>query len=145
VTASTVRGVLRRGVVVLAVALGPALGLSACGNSGTALAKEACAHVDRSVGLLKLSGKQSDAAEAARLEQQAYIELRDALPIAAQAAYLDGQWQALMTTLSETNRVPVATLTTALTAQCAVADRSTFDQPPPPSSIPPPAPLTSSG
>ncbi len=132
-------------MVVLAVALGPALGLSACGNSGTALAKEACAHVDRSVGLLKLSGQQSDAAEAARLEQQAYIELRDALPIAAQAAYLDGQWQALMTTLSETNRVPVATLTTALTAQCAVADRSTFDQPPPPSSIPPPAPLTSSG
>ena len=143
-TAPTARGTLRRGAVAGAVALGLGCGLGACGNSGTALAKQACAHVERSVGLLKRSEQQSDAAGAARLRQRAYIELRDALPIAAQAAYLDGQWQALMTTLSESNRVPEAILTSALTVQCAVAERSTFDQPPPPSSIPPPAPLTSS-
>ncbi|HVB93024.1 MAG TPA: hypothetical protein VND67_01800 [Acidimicrobiales bacterium] len=144
-TGPTVRGTLRRAAVVVTAALGLGLGLSACGDSGTALAKQACVHVDRSIGLFKRAGQQSDVTEAAQLEQRAYIELRDALPIAAQAAYADGQWQALMTTLSETNRVPEATLTSALTAQCAVADRSTFDQPPPPSSIPPPAPLTSSG
>ena len=143
-TAPTARGTLRRGAVAGVVVLGLGFGLSACGDSGTALAKQACAHVDRSVGLLKRSEQQSDAVEAAHLRQQAYIELRNALPIAAQAAYLDGQWQALMTTLSETNRVSEATLTSALSAQCSVAERSTFNQPPPPSSIPPPAPLTSS-
>ena len=128
---------------VLALGLGSAL--SACGSgNGTALAKQACTHVDRSIGLLKESALQSDKTDAARLTQRAYIELRDALPIAAKAAYLDGQWQALMTTVSESNRVPETTLTTALAAQCRVADSSTFDQAPPPSSIPPPAPVTSS-
>jgi hypothetical protein len=126
------------------VALGLGIPLSACGNNGTALAKQACAHVDRSIGLLKQSEQQADLVEAAHLKQQAYIELRDALPIAAQAAYRDGQWQSLMTTVAESNRVPEATLTSALTAQCKVADSSTFDQPPPPSSIPPPAPGSSS-
>ena len=69
--------------------------------------------------------------------------MRQALPIAAQAAYRDGQWQALMTTVSESNRVPETTLVTALQQQCQQADSSTFDQAPPPSSIPPPAPVSS--
>ncbi len=126
------------------MALGLGIALSACGNNGTALAKQACTHVDRSIGLLKQSEQPTDLVEAGQLRQRAYIELRDALPIAAQAAYLDGQWQALMTTVAESNRVPETTLTSALIAQCRVADSSTFDQPPPPSSIPPPAPISSS-
>jgi hypothetical protein len=145
VTTAALRATLGRLAAGSVLALGLGSALSACGSgNGTALAKQACTHVDRSIGLLKESAQQSDKTDAARLTQRAYIELRDALPIAAQAAYLDGQWQALMTTVSESNRVPETTLTTALAAQCRVADSSTFDQAPPPSSIPPPAPVTSS-
>jgi hypothetical protein len=144
VTTDALRAKLGRLAAGSVLALGLGIALSACGSNGTALAKQACTHVDRSIGLLKQSAHQSDQIEAARLTQRAYIELRDALPIAAQAAYDDGQWQALMTTVSESNRVPETTLTGALTAQCRVADSSTFDQAPPPSSIPPPAPAPSS-
>jgi hypothetical protein len=144
VTTDALRAKLGRLAAGSVLALGLGIALSACGSNGTALAKQACTHVDRSIGLLKQSAHQSNQIEAARLTQRAYIELRDALPIAAQAAYDDGQWQALMTTVSESNRVPETTLTGALTAQCRVADSSTFDQAPPPSSIPPPAPAPSS-
>jgi hypothetical protein len=125
--------------------IGLGIALSACGNSGGALAKQACAHVQRAMTLLKQSSHQTDPAEAAALKEQATTQLQDALPIAAQAAYHDGQWQALMTTLSEINRVPATTLVTALTAQCQSANNPVFGgQSPPPSSIPPPAPFTSS-
>ncbi len=130
-------------LVAAGVTIGLAVGLSACGNSGTALAKQACSHVNRSISLLAESGHQTDAGQTADLQQQAYNQLRDALPIAAQAAYQDGQWQALMTTISESNRVPESTLVSALQAQCQQADSSTFNQAPPPSSIPPPAPVSS--
>jgi hypothetical protein len=127
---------------VVVIGLGAAL--SACGNNGTVLAKQACGHVNRSLSLLTEASHQTDATLATQLQQQAYIQLRQALPIAAQAAYRDGQWQSLMTTVSESNRVPETTLVQALRAQCQQADSSTFGQSPPPSSIPPPAPFTSS-
>ena len=127
---------------VLVVGLGATL--TACGNDGTALAKQACTHVDRSLSLLTRAARQADVTMAAQLQQQAYIQLRQALPIAAQAAYRDGQWQSLMTTVSESGRVPETTLVSALRAQCQQADNSAFGQSPPPSSIPPPAPFTSS-
>jgi len=57
-----------------------------------------------------------------------------AIPIAAQAAYHDIQWESLSATLSEANRVPESTLIPALQAQCHNADASVFDQLPPPSS-----------
>ena len=133
----------RRLAVGTAVAVGLGATLSACGNDGTALAEQACAHVDRSLNLLAQAARQTDAAVTARLQEQAYIQLRQALPIAAQAAYRDGQWQSLMTTVSESNRVPEATLVSALRAQCQQANSSPFRQSPPPSSIPPPAPFTS--
>ena len=132
---------LAAGAVVV-VGLGATL--SACGNSGTSLAQQACGHVDRSLTLLAESARQTDAGTATQLRQQAYRQLRQALPITAEAAYSDGQWQALMTTVSESNRVPESTLVDALRVQCQQADSSTFGQPPPPSSIPPPAPVSSS-
>ena len=117
--------------------------LSACGDSGTTLAKQACSHVDRSLVLLAESAHQTNASSSSLLQQKAYLQLRQALPIAAQAAYHDGQWQALMTTVAESNRVPETTLVDALKAQCHQADASVFGQTPPPSSIPPPAPVSS--
>lgn len=122
---------------IIAVGLGTVL--SACGNNGTDLAKQACTHVNLSLSLLHRSDTGTDQAEAAQLKERALVQLLAALPIAAQAAGQDEQWQALMTTISESDRVPEATLAGALTAQCRQADSSTFDQPPPPSSIPPPA------
>jgi hypothetical protein len=126
------------------VVVGLGAALSACGNSGAALAKQACGHVDRSLVLLTESAHQADPSSSSLLQQRAYLQLRQALPIAAQAAYHDGQWQALMTTVAESNRVPETTLVGALKAQCRQADASVFGQSPPPSSIPPPAPFSSS-
>jgi hypothetical protein len=134
-----------RAALAVAATLGVGVGLAACSNSGTALAQQACGHVTRSITLLHESDVPAAASRQAALRQQAYVQLRDALPIAAQAAWADGQWQALMTTVSESNRVPEATLVTALSAQCASATtQSPFDQAPPSSSIPPPAPVGSS-
>ncbi len=130
------------GLVAVAV-LG--IGLTACGNSGQTLARQACAHVDHSVSLLREADKSTNPTEAGALQQQAVAQLRAALPIAAEAAYDDGQWQALMTTLSESNRIPPNSLVPALTQQCAQAASSPFQQSPPTSSIPPPAPFGTSG
>jgi hypothetical protein len=134
---------IRRTAVGIAIVIALGAALSACGNSGAALARQACSHINRSIALLRESDDHSDPSRSAQLGQQAYIELRKALPIAALAAYNDGQWQALMTTVSESNRVPETTLVTALTAQCGQADQSPFNQPAPPPSIPPPAPVSS--
>jgi hypothetical protein len=124
------------------IALGLGAALSACGNSGATLAKQACTHIDRSIDLLEESGHQSDHDQAAQDAAQAYSQLRAALPIAAQAAFQDGQWQALMTTVSESNRVPESTLVSALKAQCSEANSTVFGQLPPPSSVPPPVPAS---
>jgi len=135
VTAQAVRSGLKHVVVAALIATGLGASLSACGNSGTDLAKQACTHINRSIRLLEQSQHQSDHARAAQLAEQAYDQLRAALPIAAQAAFHDGQWQALMTTISESSRVPEGVLVSALQQQCAVADNPGAT-PPPPGSTP---------
>jgi hypothetical protein len=135
------RGVARAAAgIIVSVGLGTAL--TACGNNAESLAQQACSHINRSITLLQESERPSDASRSAQLSQQAYTQLRLALPIAAEAAYRDGQWQALMTTVSESNRVSETTLVPALQAQCSAADSTPFNQAPPPSSIPPPAPVS---
>lgn len=142
-TARLPRRIARPAVGLVGV-LGLGLVLTACADSGQGLARQACVHVHRSIALLDQASKETDPAKASTLDQQAVAQLRTALPIAAEAAYDDGQWQALMTTLSESNRVSPNNLVPALTQQCAQADSSPFNQPPAPSSIPPPAPFSSS-
>jgi hypothetical protein len=136
---------LARPAVGIAAVVGLGVGLTACGNSGQDLARQACVHVHRSISLLAQAQHAPGPARASTLEADAETELRTALPIAAEAAYDDGQWQALMTTLSESNRIAPSTLIPALTQQCATTTSSPFNQPPPPSSIPPPAPFSTSG
>jgi hypothetical protein len=143
VTSVTTGGTLRHLWLPLAVVIGLGVVLSACGTSGTGLAQQACSHVNRSISLLGEAEHQSDVQLASELRQRAYQQLRAALPIASEAAYKDGQYQALMTTVAESSRVSESTLETALEAQCQAADSSTFGQPSPPSSIPPPAPVDS--
>ena len=106
--------------------------LSACGASAGDLARASCAHVNTSIALLDKAARTTDPTQAATYRDQAYIDLLEAIPIAAQAAYHDIQWQALSTTLSEANRVPEATLVPSLRQQCSTADNSVFGQQPPP-------------
>ncbi len=124
------------GAVILAVGLGVLF--TACSNSGLTLAKQACTHIDRSITLLHASDLKADQHDATQLKENAYDQLRNALPLAAEAAYQNEQWQALMTTVSESNRVPETTLVTALKAQCGEVDSSVFGQPaaPPPTDLP---------
>lgn len=138
------RGTVRHLAVVVMAIIGLGVVLSACGTNGTALAQQACTHINRSIKLLDEAEHQSDPAASAAVRQKAYLQLRAALPIAAEAAYDDGQWQALMTTVAESSRVAESTLVPALQAQCQEADSSVFGQQAPPTSIPPPAPVSSS-
>ncbi len=135
---------IRRLVAASVVVVGLGAALSACGNDAAALAEQACSHVNRSLTLLAQASKETDGTAAAQLREKAYFQLRQALPIAAEAAFRDGQWQALMTTVSESNRVPETTLVAALHAQCQQADSNVFGQAPPSKTIPPPAPFNSS-
>ncbi len=124
------------GVIAILIA-GSAL--AACSANGDGLAKQACTYVDRSISLMQRASESGSASDAGALRQRAYIELLSAIPIAAQAAYRDSQYQALMTTLSETNRVSEQTLIPSLQAQCRAAQGSVFDQQPSPGTIPAPA------
>ena len=61
----------------------------------------------------------------ATLEGRAMSELLKATPSAADATSLDGSWNALMTTINESERVPLKDLVPSLTRLCKVADSST--------------------
>jgi hypothetical protein len=127
------------------IIIGCGFGLAACSGNGQALAQAACVHVHKSIALYDQSTTTSDPTRSKALGQQAYVQLLDALPLAAQAAGKDSQWQALMTTVSESSRVSESHLVGALTDQCGMADQSSPFGPspsrpvPPPASVPPPA------
>jgi hypothetical protein len=110
--------------------------LTACAASAEDLARASCKHVNASLALLNKADHTADPTTSADLRNQAYLALLPALPIAAQAAYHDIQWESLMTTLSEINRVPESVLAPSLRIQCQSADNSVFNQAPPPSSTP---------
>jgi len=119
------------GVIAVGVAGGA---FTACAASAGDLALASCKHVHASLALLTEADHATDPAAAAKLRDRAYLALLPAIPIAAQAAYHDIQWEGLSTTLSEANQVPEPVLVPALQAECRNADNSVFNQPPPPSS-----------
>lgn len=124
--------------VIVVAAL--SVGLAACSSGGTDLARQACSHVSKSVALFTQAEQSPTQAQASALAEKAYVQLRVALPLAAKAAAADGQWQALMTDLSETNRVAEQYLIQSLKDQCAVTKEQNPLQPPGPQhTIPPPA------
>jgi hypothetical protein len=130
-------------VAAFVVGLGGAILVSGCSQqSGLDLARQACTHVDKSVRLYK-EAERTDQQSTARLRvQQAYNELRAALPLAAAATSDDGRWNALMTAISESARVSEAQLLTALQDECAVTSGSQDAIPNPPSSVTSPAPTS---
>jgi hypothetical protein len=138
-TARRLRVARPRAVLAVAIVFVLGASLAACSNQGIGLARQACDDVGRSITLLHQADRSQDPSSSAELHRRAYVELVAALPIAAQATYVDNQWQALMTTLSQSGQVPEAELVPALRAECRLANNSVFNQTPPPSSIPPPS------
>jgi hypothetical protein len=115
---------VRRSLIAAATLAGSMLVLSACGGSGgQALAQKACGYVNLSLHDLSLSSQPGQTTgETQRYRTRADLELRKALPLAADANSADGSWNSLMTTISESATVDEAHLIPALKAQCAVAD-----------------------
>ncbi len=112
-TAGGRRARTRTRAVLAALSIaGLALATSACGASATANGTQACKLVRESLSIS--AGNPSPAAR-----QRALELLRQALPLAAIAAGTNGNWQPLEATLSESNRVPINHLRSALTAECA--------------------------
>ena len=110
--------------------------LAACAASAGDLARSSCTHVNASIALYDKAQHTTDPVAAKALTAKAYIELLAAIPIAAQAAYHDIQWESLSATLSEANRVPESELVPSLRSQCQNADASVFNQQPPPTTAP---------
>ena len=129
----------RAGRVAAACAAAVASGLAGCSNyNGVDLARQACQHVDRSLTLYRASLHATSTALTAALQEQALGQLRDALPIAANAAGEAGQFQGLMSTLAESDHLPESLLVHALGEQCAAADSNSRIVPtPPPSAVTP--------
>lgn len=101
--------------------------LSSCGTSGAVTdARKSCVLVRRALAIQTQSESPSlSANERAALEGRAMSELLKATPSAADATSLDGSWNALMTTINESERVPLKDLVPSLTRLCKVADSST--------------------
>lgn len=128
----------RRLATAAAVAALGAGGMAGCASSDAlALARQACGHVQRSLTLYRAAQGASSPADQQARTQQALGELRLALPLAATAAGEAPQWQALMTTLTESSRVPEGDLVIALQQQCA--DASAGGQPAVTTNAPAPA------
>jgi hypothetical protein len=129
----------RRSLVALsATALLAGLGLSGCGGqSGQALAQQACVHVTLSVRYFERSTEPDlPAGEAAHLRSKADAELRVALPLAADATSANGNLNALMTTISEGATVDEAHLVPALKGQCASVNTNVNVNPQAPGNLP---------
>ncbi len=93
--------------------------LTACGNSATHNAQQACRYVQESISDYNLSKSQANPALTAGFQNKALVLLGKALPLAAVASGTNGAYQALQTTLSQTSLVPEHLLINALTRQCA--------------------------
>jgi hypothetical protein len=105
-----------------AIVAGSAVATGCAAQDGAALAKQACGYVNTSLSLYESSLIPAHHDQATHLQGQAYDQLQLGLQPAALAAGDDPKWQALMTTISESSRVPEGVLVSALQQQCAVAD-----------------------
>lgn len=104
---------------VTAVLVAAVLGLEGCANShALGLVRQACTHVQRSLALYQESTAATSPVVAQADNTAALKQLRAALPLAATAAGENAQWDAFMTTISESSRVPESDLVRALQAQC---------------------------
>jgi hypothetical protein len=101
--------------------------LSACGSSGAiADVRRSCVDVKAALVLHQRSVQPGlSAGQVSILNAKAVSELLKATPFAAAATSIDGSWNPLMTTINESERVPLTNLVASLTRLCKVADSST--------------------
>jgi hypothetical protein len=101
--------------------------LSACGSSGAiADVRRSCVDVKAALVLHQRSVQPGlSAGQVSILNSKAVSELLKATPFAAAATSIDGSWNPLMTTINESERVPLTNLVASLTRLCKVADSST--------------------
>jgi len=134
-------------VTVAVVLSGGGALLSGCASAGSALARQACVHVDASIRLFTRAEHATSAARARAEVVRAAGELNDAEQLAAQANSADPSYNPLMTTLQEIGRTSEANLIPALRAQCAAAQSSTATSPVPaaPTSATAPGPSPAGG
>jgi thioredoxin-like negative regulator of GroEL len=111
--------------VLLTFAVGGALLMSACSNSGSSLAQQACVHVGASIRLYTEAEHATSTSEARDKVAKATSQLDQALQLAARANSADPAFNPLMTTLQEIGRTSEANLIPALRAQCAAAQNPT--------------------
>jgi hypothetical protein len=116
------RRLIRAVFALVAIAAGSALASGCAAQDGAALAKQACGYVNSSISLYESSLSPAHRSESTHLQDQAYDQLQLGLQPSAIAAGDDPKWQGLMTTISESSRVPEGVLVSALQQQCAVAD-----------------------
>ncbi|MGC8481474.1 MAG: hypothetical protein ACP5PJ_07980 [Acidimicrobiales bacterium] len=109
---------MKRSLVVAAVTVGLTALLAACGPSSSSYASQACHDVLSGLRALHEYQTASSPSAAQAALARSVHDLRNALPLAALAAGTNGEYQALQATLSESNRVPVSHLQSALSAQC---------------------------
>ena len=100
---------IRGGIKYVVAALVIAATASSCGASAASNGTMACSYVNKGLSIYSKNHANT---------QQALNVIREALPFAAIAAGTDGSWQPLEATLSETNRVPLSDLISALSQEC---------------------------
>jgi hypothetical protein len=118
------RRIIRALFALVAITAGSALAAGCAAQDASVLAKQACGYVSSSISLYESSLIPARRSQLSDLQGQAYDQLQLGLQPAAIAAGDDPKWQGLMTTISESSRVPEGVLVSALQQQCAVADAS---------------------
>jgi len=118
---------LSRTLIVAVPLLVASLALSSCGvGAGVADARASCVHVKKALALQARSADTGiSSSESATLQASALNQLLRGTQDAANATTADGSWNALQTTISEAQRVPLGDLVPALTRLCNVADSTT--------------------
>jgi hypothetical protein len=125
---------------VVAIGIG-SIAIAGCGTQpGDALARQACTYVSSSISLYESGLATKDPKKKAALLDEASNRLQMALQPASLATTDNSSWQALMTTISESSRVPESVLVSSLEAQCFAADHP--GSPPPVDTTPDSTPGT---
>lgn len=114
----------RRRILTLALLL-PLLAASCGSAAATSEAKQACTKIEQSLRTYQQARKATTDTQQRQLFADAQAQLLSSLSLAARATSSDGSFNALMTTVSEANRVPERYLVPALRRQCQVIDSNT--------------------
>ncbi len=105
--------------VPIALLLASSLTLAGCGRDGLGEARRACEITEKGLALIQKAQSPSTSSDQSTLYlRQARSAFIRAEGHAARATSANGRWNALMTSLQLTRRVPVTNMVPTLTRQC---------------------------